>query len=158
MRRSEREITDRIRLHDILDRSQVCRLVLHDQPYPYIVPVNYVRVDERIYFHSAPEGRKMELLRRDPRIRFEVDRLIAITEGQAACRWGALYESVIGAGPARIVETLSEKEMALHGLMEKYSGRSGWVFAAAALKAVVVVRIDIQDLSGKTTSGGDSLE
>ena len=151
MRRSERAITDRARLYQILDELPVCRIALHDRPFPYVVPVNFVRIDQRLYFHTAPAGHKMRLLADDPRVRFEVDRLLTVTGDQTACQWGALYESVSGVGEATVVESESEAELALRQLMAKYSGSADWTFSAAALARVRVVRIDIQGLEGKAS-------
>lgn len=41
MRRSEREVTDCNEIRQILERAEVLRLAMHDEPFPYIVPVNF---------------------------------------------------------------------------------------------------------------------
>lgn len=60
MRRKDREITDRNRILDIMERCEVCRLAFHNEGYPYILPLNFgMKADADkivLYFHSAPEG------------------------------------------------------------------------------------------------------
>ena len=93
----------------------------------------------------------MDLIRRDPRVRLEVDRLIEVAESTTACRWGGVFESVIAAGSARVVELAEEKERALSRLMEKYSGRDDWEMPTASVEAVAVVEITLSRLTGKAT-------
>ena len=71
MRRSDREITDRNEILQVMERCDVCRLALNDGEYPYILPLNFgmEQAGEQIilYFHGATEGKKLNLIARDPR-------------------------------------------------------------------------------------------
>ena len=67
MRRREREIRDERQMRDILDRGLVCRLGLSDGRYPYVVPMSFGIRDGRLYLHSAGEGKKIDLIRRNNR-------------------------------------------------------------------------------------------
>lgn len=66
MRRSDREITDFQELITVMRGCDVCRLALHDEPYPYILPLNFgLEVDGetvRLYFHGANTGMKYDLI------------------------------------------------------------------------------------------------
>ena len=78
MRRSDREIKDRAELLDVISRCDVCRLALNDEEgYPYILPLNFGEKDVdgqlTLYFHGAMEGKKYELMEKDPRASFEMD-------------------------------------------------------------------------------------
>ena len=77
MRRSDREITDRNEILQVMERCDVCRLALNDGEYPYILPLNFgmEQAGEQIilYFHGATEGKKLDLIARDPRASFEMD-------------------------------------------------------------------------------------
>ena len=77
MRRKDREVTDRNEIIEIMRRCDVCRLAIHDEGYPYIVPLNFgLLVDEEsmtLVFHSALEGTKLDLLKIDNRVSFEMD-------------------------------------------------------------------------------------
>jgi nitroimidazol reductase NimA-like FMN-containing flavoprotein (pyridoxamine 5'-phosphate oxidase superfamily) len=151
VRREKREILDRARQNEILDHAQVCRLALNDESYPYVVPLNFVRIGSRIYIHSSFEGHKMRLMVRDARVSFEVDRLITITADEKACRWGVVYESVVGRGIASLVASRAEKELALRQLMAKYSGRGDWELHRRDIASVAVVRIDVREQIGKSS-------
>ena len=78
MRRSDREITDFQELITVMRGCDVCRLALHDEPYPYILPLNFgLEVDGetvRLYFHGANTGTKYDLIARNPNVSFEMDR------------------------------------------------------------------------------------
>ena len=77
MRRTDREIRDFDELTAIIARCDVCRLAFNDDEVPYILPLNFGEAVEdgllRLYFHGAAEGRKYELLRRNPQVAFACD-------------------------------------------------------------------------------------
>ena len=78
MRRNDREITDSREILSIVNECKVIRLaMLDEQGLPYIIPLNFgYRFADGVftfYCHSAREGHKLELLRRDPRVSFEMD-------------------------------------------------------------------------------------
>ena len=78
MRRTDREITDRQELLDVMARCDVCRLALNDESgYPYVVPLNF-GMEERdgtlhLLFHGAMTGTKYDRMERDSRATFEMD-------------------------------------------------------------------------------------
>ncbi len=112
MRRKEKQITDTERIKQLLEQAQVCRLAMVDQGHPYVVPLNFGYRDGSLYFHSALEGRKINVLKANPHVCFEVDELEKINRAAQACDWGVSFRSVIGTGTARILETLVEKRPA----------------------------------------------
>ena len=83
MRRKDREINSKAEIIKIIQEERTCRLAIKDEPYPYIVPLNYgVEIEDDqiiLYFHSALEGRKIDLLKADPKVAFEIDRNQKIT-------------------------------------------------------------------------------
>ncbi|MFO7911688.1 MAG: pyridoxamine 5'-phosphate oxidase family protein, partial [Desulfotignum sp.] len=108
MRRKEKQIIKTADIEQILKQAQVCRLGFVDNNVPYIVPMNYGYQDQALYFHSAPEGRKIDLIRANPLVCFEVDELVKMNKAARACDWGVSFKSVIGTGTARILETPAE--------------------------------------------------
>ena len=151
MRRAEKEIRDEQRLVEMLEQAQVCRIPFNDDPYPYVVPVNFVYRVPCLYFHSAGVGRKMDLIAADGRVCFEIDECMAIEGRDRACNWGARFESIIGEGQASVLTDTAEKRVALEALMEKYSGRRDWALDTPEVERVAVVRIDVKHLSGKAS-------
>ena len=102
MRRADREITDFDELIAVMRGCDVCRLALHDEPYPYILPLNFgLEVDGgtvRLYFHGADTGTKYDLIARNPNASFEMDRghELILDDEHGNCTM--TYESVIGQG------------------------------------------------------------
>jgi hypothetical protein len=150
MRRRDKEITDRRELERIVDEAQVMRLGLVDDGRPYVVPVNFAREGDDVWFHCAAAGRKLDCLRAAPDVCVEVDRLLTVVSGPSACDdWTSRYESAIGFGRAEIVDDAAAKRRGLQAIMRKYSGREDWEFGDADLRKTAVVRIRLSELTGK---------
>ena len=151
MRRSDREITDRQEIIEVMRRCDVCRLALNDEGYPYILPLNFGLevTEERIvlYFHGAMEGRKYELIERDNRVSFEMDcaHRLVMDEEKGHCTME--YESVIGRGRIEIVPE-EEKEAALYQLMRQYRPEKA-DFNKAAIPRTRVLKLTVEEMTGK---------
>jgi nitroimidazol reductase NimA-like FMN-containing flavoprotein (pyridoxamine 5'-phosphate oxidase superfamily) len=110
--------------------------------------LNFGYDGECLYFHSAREGRKMEVLRTNPNVCFEVDVDHELVPTDSACDWTARFRSVIGFGKARPVEDLEEKRRALDLLLGHYSD-GDYEYTREALANVAVIRIAIEEITGK---------
>jgi hypothetical protein len=148
MHRNEREITDKKDIDDIIRRCRVCHLAMCDEGQPYVVPLNFGYDGGFLYFHAAPEGRKIDIIKRNNRVGFEFDILHDIVTAEQACKWGAKYESVMGSGTAEIVDDLEAKKEALEWIMRQY-GNGAWDFKEEILKKTLVLRVRILEISGK---------
>jgi nitroimidazol reductase NimA-like FMN-containing flavoprotein (pyridoxamine 5'-phosphate oxidase superfamily) len=148
MRRNEREITDRKEIDDIIRRCRVCHLAMCVDGQPYIIPLNFGYDGRFLYFHTAPEGKKIDIIKRNNRVGFEFDILHDIVTAEQACKWGAKYESVMGSGTAEIVDDLKTKKEALEWIMRQY-GNGVWDFKEEILKKTVVLRVRILEITGK---------
>jgi uncharacterized protein len=148
MRRSEREITDRRAIDAIIRRCRVCRLGLSVDDQPYVVPLNFGYDGRTLYFHAAPAGRKLDMIRRNPRVCFEFDRPGRLTKTDDACSWSMTFESVIGFGIARLVDDPAGKAEALAWIMRQYDARE-WTFPEATVGKTLVIAVDIEQISGK---------
>lgn len=151
MRRSDREIIDRQELLQVIEGCDVCRLALNDEGYPYLLPLNFGMREEAgqvvLYFHSAAEGRKWELIDRDPRASFEMDRghILCLDEAQGNCTMA--YESVIGRGRIERVPD-EEKYDALCVLMRHYR-QEDFPFNRAVMPRTAVYRLVVEEMTGK---------
>ena len=107
MRRADREITDFDELIAVMRGCDVCRLALHDEPYPYILPLNFgLEADGgtvRLYFHGADTGTKYDLIARNPNASFEMDRGHGLILDDEHGNCTMTYESVIGQGRIAVV-------------------------------------------------------
>ncbi|MBQ2697298.1 MAG: pyridoxamine 5'-phosphate oxidase family protein [Clostridia bacterium] len=152
MRRGDRAITQRAEIEAILKRCQVCHLAIADEPYPYVLPLNFGYVWREdgpvFYFHSAKEGRKLDLLRKNSRVAACFDTSHAIKEGETACRYGYYYESVMVEGEAVLVEDAAEKAEGLTLLMRHQTGRED-CFTPEQTERVAVIRLRAHTVSAK---------
>ena len=149
MRRKEKEVKDRPEIEGIIHKSTVCRLANR----PYVVPLNFGYEDGTLYFHGAKEGKKIDMLRKNPNVCFEMDADVEIVEADDACFWGVRYQSVIGFGEAVIVEDQKEKESALGIIMKHYS-RKNFQFDENMVKATAVIKVTIDSMTGKQSTEG----
>jgi len=156
MRRKDKEIPERTRLEAILARARVCRLAMTEEsaqgPVPYVVPVFFASREGRLYVHCAQEGRKLDLLARNPRVCVEADELKAMIPAEKPCAFSSAFRSIIATGTASRVEDPAAKREALDLLMAKYAGRRtgpGFEFSEATLEHTVVLEITLSEISGK---------
>lgn len=148
MRRKEKEITDRSVMEEIIGQAQVCHLGLADGDQPYMVPMNFGYRDGTLYLHGALEGRKMEILRRNPKVCVAFDIHARVLPAENACKWGVRFQSVIAFGKAVILEDPVEKTRGLDVIMAHYSERSH-TYPDKALAATAVIRIAVDTMTGK---------
>ncbi len=149
MRQKEREITDTEEIRDILARASVCRIGMVDGNLPYVVPVCFGHSDGCIYFHCASEGKKIDIIRANNNVCFEVEVDVELVPGESACRYTMKFKSIIGFGKAHIVEGPEEKKKALDIIMEHYSGSSDHQYLERGFQLATIVRIDIESMTGK---------
>ena len=153
MRRKDREVTDPAVIDGIIRRCDCCRLGFADGGACYIVPLNFGFVHRdgaRIfYFHSAREGRKVDLARRCGRAGFELDTGHRLQAGDAACQCSMDFESVIGTGAVAVVEDPAEKREALLAILAQCTGRTHWDLPQRAEQSVCILRLTVEELSCK---------
>jgi uncharacterized protein len=161
LRKSNKKITDIAVITDILDTCHTGRLgTVGADGWPMVKPLNFAFHEGRIYFHCALEGEKLDDIRRDNRVCFEADLPVAYVKGTRAnpCRAEYLYRSVIVRGRAVIVTEREERLLALDLLMTKYQPEGGYgAYSEEKLALTCIVRIDIEDLSGKEDLGRDEI-
>ena len=152
MRKSRQEIKEQATLEEILGSQIICRLAMSDVDRPYLVPVNYGYRDGFLYVHSAPEGKKIDLLRKNPELSFEVEDRVKITTGEKACDWSTRYRSVIGSGRAEILSGEDSKQEGLEVIMAQHGAPDLREFDAGNMKRMVILKIRITSMTGKQSS------
>ena len=120
MRRKEKEITDKETIESILHRANVCRLAMCQDNIPYLVPMNFGYRDDTLFFHSAWKGRKIDMLKKNDRVCFEVDIDHELVTGDQACDFSMKFLSIIGYGKASFIEDSEGKRKALDIIMSHY--------------------------------------
>ena len=153
MRREEKEITDRAEIDAIIRSCKTCRLAMSDGDQPYVVPLCFGYDGSALYFHCAPEGRKLDILRANPRVCVEFDIAGEVAEASRACSWGIGFQSVIAFGIALFVEEPEEKRTALGLLMAQYA-RPGqeFPFPDASVIHTTIIKVPIDQITGKQSA------
>jgi len=150
MRRSDKEVRDRQEADAIIRESRVCRLGLVDGDTAYVVPLCFGYDGEHVFFHGAREGRKMELLRQNPRVCVEFDIVDRVVEAGEPCGWGVRYRSVIAEGRAVVLEDAAEKRAALARIMAQYgAGEGPHAFPDKMLEHTALVRVTLEHVAAK---------
>ena len=152
MTKRERQITDPQQIRHILDTANVLHLGLCVNNEPYVVPMNYGYTMEdgrlTLYLHSALQGKKLDMIRSNPNVFFEMDCDRIPFEGDKPCQYGLVYSSVMGQGTAHIVEDVEEKKRAMAILM-KTQTRKDFEFDDRLVSIVAVIRIDAAEYTAK---------
>lgn len=148
MRRKEREINDLKAIELIITTSQVCRLALSDGDQPYIVPLCFGYRDNALYFHSAIEGKKIEIIRKNPNVCFEFEKDVDLVRADIPCGWGMKYQSVIGFGHASVIEDAEDKMDAAKIIMSQYSDHE-FEFNKDSLNKALIIKVEISGMTGK---------
>ncbi len=149
MRRIEQQITDREAVEAILQRAQVCRIGLAEDNVPYVVPVCFGYKDDRLYVHSSPQGKKIDMIGKNNRVCFEVDTDVQLVPADEPCDFTITYHSVIGFGKAVLVDNRDEKIRALDVIMEHYSSRGDYPFPESVVDITAIIKIEIESMTGK---------
>jgi len=153
MTRRERQITDRAQIIDILDRCLVVHVGLVDGEEPYVVPMNYgYTMDENgtltLYLHGAPQGRKLDVMRNNPKVFVEMECDVVPFAGDVACKYGTSYKSLMGRGKAVILDDPQEKMRALSQIMKTQTG-GDFEFNERLVSVVSLIRIDVAEYTAK---------
>ncbi len=153
MRRKDREVKDEEKMLEILKSCDCCRLGFMEEEGAYIVPLNFgcekTKEGLVLYFHSAKAGKKMELLKSQDRVSFEMDTRHELTQGNTACEYSYLYQCIMGKGRIRILESYEEKVHGLQKVMEHYSSGDSWEFPEKMVSAVAVLKLEVTKWSCK---------
>jgi Predicted flavin-nucleotide-binding protein len=146
MRRNDREISDLGEIESIIQRADICRLAFCDRGKPYVVPLCFGYRREAIYFHSAREGRKLDMIRNNRQVCFEMDIDQELIRSIDRC--SMRYRSVIGSGLARIVEERDVMAEALDLIMRHYR-QEPFIYSEETLESTVIIKVEIEELTGK---------
>lgn len=149
MRRKDKEITDRMEIESILSQARICRIGFSQNNKPYIVPMNFGYKDGYLFFHCAQEGMKIDIIKQNNNVCFEVDINHEITDTGIPCDWSTRYSSVIGFGKALLVKDPIEKKLALNVIVNHYSPKAKFKYSEEALNKVGIIKIEITSMTGK---------
>jgi len=156
------QIKSKEKIIEFLSSQQTGRVAsLDENGFPQIIPMNFVFINGTIYMHSHVRGEKLDNIRRNQKVGFEVDRSLEFLQSYFSDPTDAsladtLYISVVIKGNGSIVSDKKEKTIALNGLMKKYQPEGGYEPIKPGmdvLKGVEVIKIVPESLKGKYKIG-----
>jgi nitroimidazol reductase NimA-like FMN-containing flavoprotein (pyridoxamine 5'-phosphate oxidase superfamily) len=149
MRKTNQEIRDRQVLQEILQGEVICRIAMMDGDRPYILPVNYGYSDGCLFIHSAPEGKKIDLLRKNRQVCFEVEDRPEVIKGERACDWTTRYRSVVGYGEVEILTDEAGRRRGMEIIMAQHGAPDLIDFNQRNLDRMVILKLRITSMTGK---------
>lgn len=143
MRRTDREITDPEEIMGALGRFKSCTLGINSDGRIRLVPMCFGYSGNCLYFHSSPEGEKMDMLKRNPSVVFEMSRILAVVGTD-----DIYYESVLGEGEVEFLKAVEEKRLGMAVLLMSFSGSRQEV-SDISLEGTCVFRVRITGMTMK---------
>ncbi len=154
MRRKDRELTDPAEIRGVLEKADVCHLAMSDNGVPYLVTMNFGvkgNTNTVLYFHSANEGRKIEILKRNSFVSFgaDINHELLIAAAGTGCGCSMRYSSVVGTGHVSFITEQSEKREALEAIMRHYGQNPPYSFKEEMIDRTTILRLDVKEITGK---------
>ena len=155
-------IKSRDKIIQFLNEEQTGRISSIDENgYPQIIPMNFVLINNIVYMHSHIRGEKLDNIKRNSKVGFEVDRNLEFLpsyffDPNDASLADTLYISVVIKGEAVIVSDSTEKALALNALMKKYQPEGKYEPMKEnmqVLNQVAVIKILPNEINGKYKIG-----
>ncbi len=149
MRRKNCERRDPAFMADVLTRAEEMHVAFSTDAAPYVLPLNFVYTQDKIYFHCAIEGRKLDCLRKNPAVGFSVIVDSRVISEQAT----TIYKSVVGHGRISLVDDVQEKIAILHALASRYNAHCESPTPPEKFARTAVLCLEIEDMCGKEKLG-----
>jgi len=148
MRRKAREITDPAVIGEILTKQSLMHLAMSQNNVPFLVPVYFAWNGQSLYFHSAPAGSKIEILKQNPEVCFEISDVRGVIPADDACDFEARHQTVIGFGHVSFVEDIAEKVDALDRIVAHFSTEK-FDYPEDKIAQTTILRIDVHSMRCK---------
>jgi nitroimidazol reductase NimA-like FMN-containing flavoprotein (pyridoxamine 5'-phosphate oxidase superfamily) len=136
----------------LITSCEACYVGMVDQENrPYTLPFNFGFEHGTLYLHSAPVGRKIEILSKNPNVcvAFSTDHELYLQSENVACSYGMKYKSVLIEGEVEFIDDFDEKIRALNIIMQQYTKRDDFKYSTPAVKNVAVMRVKTTSISAK---------
>ncbi len=138
-------------LETIIRKCDACTLSMTDlDGKPYAVPMNFGYQDGVLYLHSAPDGKKIEILKQQPAVcaSFSTDHDLRWQHSEVACSYSMRYRSVLLFGNVSFIEDVEQKQLALDVIMRQYTDQT-YKYSLPALQNVCVMRVAVDSIEGR---------
>lgn len=135
----------------IIAKCSFCSLAMVDAANkPYVINMNFGYRDKTVYFHCAPTGKKIDILKNNPHVSvgFSCDHELRFQNSDVACSYSMKYRSVLGYGKVEFVTDALEKTSALDIIMKQYT-ESEYRYSDPAIENVCVFKVELDTIEGR---------
>lgn len=136
------------RIEKIISKARVCHLALADKNQPYVIPLCFGYRENTLYFHTGKKGRKMDILKKNNRVCFEMTTDVDIVPADNPCKWNMHYKSVVGDGRAFVLKDAAEKRNALDVIVRHYGGMPA-TYDEKLVDNLALLKVEIDHMKGK---------
>lgn len=144
--------SDRTQIEQVIRKAIYCQVAFSVNDQPYVVPMNYGYADGCFYLHSKPTGKKLEMLKLNPKVSFNLQSIAEPWHnGDKGEQCSMRYVSVVGCGTAVIIEDLDEKQKALDIIGKQYDLPTD-EYSDELLQALALIRLDVTEMNGKAAN------
>lgn len=135
----------------LFTEAQVGRIATIDSNgFPYIAPVHFVYFNSKIYIHGLIRGQKIDNIKNNPKVCFEVDKMERMLLDDLPCDVNTEYTSIVAFGMATMIEKHGDKIAVLEKFVEKYVPHlAGKTFPENVVKGTGVIEVAITECTGK---------
>lgn len=149
MHHSINKISEKNKIDELIKKCQICRIALSKDDKPYLIPISFGYDGKKIYFHTAMEGKKIDIIEFNNNVCFEFENNVQLNpNNRNPCKWSFSYETVIGEGIIEEIKETNNKINALNIIMQHYSDKL-WQFQQKSLNSVRVWSIKIKNINYK---------
>lgn len=144
-------LTEKRIINQIIDKCTTCYVGMCDENNtPYVLPFNFGYDGTCIYLHSASEGKKIDILKKNNKvsIAFSTDHVLFHRHEQVACSYGMKFRSVVADGKVTFISDYDKKVEVLNIIMLKYTGKE-FTYNAPAVNNVAVYVVHIDSITAK---------
>ena len=122
-----------------------------DGDVPYVIPMNFAYNNKVLYMHSAPVGKKLDVLHKNNKVcvSFSTDHQLAWQHEDVACSYGMKSRSVVAYGKVEFIEDYDQKVEILQKVMSKYTERDNYTYSKPSINNVCIFVVNIEEMSGK---------
>ena len=148
MRRLDKQINDDKIINEILSKSNICRIALHDDVYPYVVPLNYGYHKNSLYFHCALTGKKIDLIKKNNKVSFVIEQGHKVIKSDISCNWTTKYRSIFGQGMIDIITDHQKKKEGLDIIMQHH-GKNDNFYNKSIVDKILILKLSIKSMTAK---------
>ncbi len=146
-----RPLTQFSEIEEIIQKCDHCNVAMIDLDHkPYVLPMNFGYHDGILFLHSAPAGKKIDILRQHPETccSFSTDHLLRWQDSTVGCSYSMKYRSALLYGKIEFVTDFAEKEQILHHFMQHF-GAKDYRLSAPAIGNVCVMKMPVERFEGR---------